>query len=83
MSFSSDERIVGDNRGDKNAIPNAYRVAEFIDSGREFTGGDLMTLTGLPRQHVGALMRKLADRGVIRSVGIVSGTPIWQSARAT
>jgi transcription initiation factor IIE alpha subunit len=61
-------------------IPPAYRAAELINTGREFTGGDLMRVTGMTKHKVGALMRKLADQGVIRSVGIVHGTPIWQKA---
>ncbi len=61
-------------------IPRSYRAAEFIDRGREFTGGDLATVSGLSRHHVGELIRKLAAQGKIVCTGRIGDRRIWKRA---
>jgi DNA-binding transcriptional ArsR family regulator len=63
-------------------IPAAYRAAEMIDRGVEFTGGDLARASGMPKDQASEHIRKLLRQGVIRRVAEVHKVRIYQSARA-
>jgi DNA-binding MarR family transcriptional regulator len=63
-------------------IPAAYRAAELIDRGLEFTSGDLSRAADMPKSRASAHIRKLLRQGVIRRVAEVHKVRIYQSTRA-